>query len=293
MYIDREHRGYIHLYVSTLFTRPGLQRLQALRVVRARVHAGGARNTSSRSAPSQAAALAPLGDSAAAGGARGRRGRGGAGARGGAGGRGAAQEADDRGVGGLGAEVGVPQAGVALAGEGAGDPGVEIGEVPHGDADAVGDGEAGGDGVDVVGGLLLVARGGGREGREADVELGVGDLDAEGGEALEVGRLGCEVGGRAYDVMGLETNTVNLDATGLEGLDDVLCCGGLGSRVLNVVVIVVQLDIGIVQNYSLERDGNVLGSNLGLVSILSRGIGTYLGDVQWCRRRQPGRCRRR
>jgi hypothetical protein len=79
--------------------------------------------------------------------------------------------------------------------------------------------------------------------------------------------------------MGLEADAVDLDAAGLERLDDVLGCGGLGPGVLDVVIVVVQLDIRIVQNCSLERDGDILSSNLALVSI-SHGVrlgGTYGG----------------
>lgn len=206
----------------------------------------------------------------------------GGGAAGASRGRAGAQQADDRGVGRLGGEVRVPQASVALAGESAGDPGVQVSEVPDGDADAAVGGEAGADDVDVVGGLLLVARGGGREGREAHVDFGVGDLDAERREALEVGGLVREGGGLADDEVALESDAVNLDVAGLEGLDDVPGGGGFGARVLDVVVIVVQLDVGVVESSSLECDGDVLGSNLALLACsceVSHGAYSVVEDI--------------
>ena len=140
-----------------------------------------------------------------------------------------AQQMHHRCVRGLGSEIRVPEAGIALAGKGAGDPGVQVREVPQRDADAVDCLEAGLHGIDVVCGLLLVAGAGGGEAAEADVDFGVGDFDVECGEGFEVGDLRGEIWGVAYDEVALETYAIDLDVAGLERLHQVLGCGGFGA----------------------------------------------------------------
>jgi hypothetical protein len=73
----------------------------------------------------------------------------------------------------------------------------------------------------------------------ADVELRVGDLDAEAGEALQRGGQGAAARGAADDEMALEADTVNGGARGLDDLDELDGAVRLGLVVLQVVVVVV------------------------------------------------------
>jgi hypothetical protein len=206
------------------------------------IHAGSPGDTRPRPRPADPSTLRVLWQRATGAGAR-RRGRG---ARSSSRNR-PSKKADDGSVRRLGAEVGVPQAGITFTGERAGDPGVLVREVPERDAHAVLSGKTGANGAEVVGSLLLVARIRGREGGEADIDFGVGDLDAQSSEA----------------------RAVDLDTAGLERFDDILCCGGFGTCVLDVVVVVVQLDVGSVLSSSLIRNGYVLSSNLPIISIFA------------------------
>lgn len=228
------------------------------------IHAGSPGDTRPRPRPADPSTLRVLWQRATGAGAR-RRGRG---ARSSSRNR-PSKKADDGSVRRLGAEVGVPQAGITFTGERAGDPGVLVREVPERDAHAVLSGKTGANGAEVVGSLLLVARIRGREGGEADIDFGVGDLDAQSSEAREVGSEFCLAGGLADDEMALQTHAVDLDTAGLERFDDILCCGGFGTCVLDVVVVVVQLDVGIVLSSSLIRNGYVLSSNLPIISIFA------------------------
>jgi hypothetical protein len=86
----------------------------------------------------------------------------------------------------------------------------------------------------------------------ADVELRVGDLDAEAGEALQRGGQGAAARGAADDEMALEADTVNGGARGLDDLDELDGAVRLGLVVLQVVVVVVPGKIG------LEPDNQML-----------------------------------
>lgn len=135
---------------------------------------------------------------------------------------------------GLLVEVAVIECSIAVL-----DPVVFVDVAPDGDADAAGDVQAGADHVGIVITLLGEGGGGGGDRLVRDVELGVGDFDAESGEALEeVGHGGAR--GRAADLhMGLETDTVNGGAGGFDELDELEGPFGLGAVVLEVVVVVV------------------------------------------------------
>lgn len=263
----------LHLRFSAIFStlHSGLLFVtgpsQALRIVIIHVSAGSSSNTSSGSRPSSATALSPFRDVAAvASSRRGRR----RGARSCASGLSStAEEVNNGSVRRLCGEVVIPEASITLTGEGAGDPGVLVCEIPDSDTDAVICGEACSDGVHVVSSLLLVTRSGGREGGEADVNLGVGYLDSECGEGLEIGNLRVEIWGLADDEMSLETNSINLDVASLKRLDNIQGGCGFGTRVLDVVIVVVQLDIRIVLSSCLECNGDVLRANLDIISLLS------------------------
>ena len=60
--------------------------------------------------------------------------------------------------------------------------------------------------------------------------------------------------------MGLHADTVDGDALRLQALDQVLVCGRLGTRTLDVVVVDVQLREGIGGARSTECDGDVFFS---------------------------------
>jgi hypothetical protein len=140
---------------------------------------------------------------------------------------------DNLGVRLLGSVLVVVQETVVLALEDARDPRVAVGNTPGGDAHATRDSLAGGDDVSEVLGMLvddcLCDRG-----RGADVELGESDVEAEVGEALEVG---LEVGGDSADnEVRLETDTVD-ELLLVESLNQLVSSIGLGVDSLNVVVI--------------------------------------------------------
>lgn len=104
-------------------------------------------------------------------------------------------------------------------------PGVLVRPVPDGYADAFLDFVAGSDRRGVVLSLLLLVLVGLWFIR-ADVELGDGDFEAQVCEGFHVGYLILERWSRADDEVVLKANAIDLDAVGLNELDDVLSCGG-------------------------------------------------------------------
>lgn len=91
-------------------------------------------------------------------------------------------------------------------------------KVPEGDAHAVPHRGARADDAGVVCGLLREAGGGRGEGREADVELGDGELEPERGELFEVL---LQRGGDAADgEVRLQPDAVDGHALAFEGLDE-------------------------------------------------------------------------
>ena len=126
-----------------------------------------------------------------------------------------------------------------MAGESLRNPRVLVRHTPDSDTNAAGDVKARAHDVSVV---VSLGSEGGRRGRKAgvaDVELGVGDLEAEGREATEdSGEVGA--GGRAADdEMALETDAVDGGAGVLDDGDGFVDAVGLGAVVLEVVVVVV------------------------------------------------------
>jgi hypothetical protein len=97
---------------------------------------------------------------------------------------------------------------------------------------------------------------------ESDIKLCVCDFDAEGSEGLQVGDLGGEGRGFSNDEMGLEAYTVNFDAAGFEGGDEVLGGGGFAAGVFDVVIIVVEFYCFVVKGGSFEGNGDVFWSDL-------------------------------
>jgi hypothetical protein len=102
--------------------------------------------------------------------------------------------------------------------------------------------------------LQVRLRGGGLH---ADINLGVGDLDAEIDERLQVAGKVLADGGLTDGEMGLETDAVDLGTVGLDEFDDVLGTGGLGATPFDAVVIVVELNIWVGGSGSLEGNGDV------------------------------------
>ncbi len=75
----------------------------------------------------------------------------------------------------------------------------------------------------------------------ADVELGKGNLQAKGSEALEGGGDAAAAGGTADNEMALEANAVDGGASSLDDLDQLDGLVGLGAVILQVVVVVVSV----------------------------------------------------
>ena len=168
----------------------------------------------------------------------------------------------------------VPRARRTLAREGAGDPRVLskaasdethkhcvshtylVGEVPDGDTNTALDVHTRLHDALVV--LLLlreVRLAGGR--RHADVELRDRDLDAERGELLQHGLERCRH--LPDDEVALEADTVYRHALLLERLDEVEHRGRLRARLLDVVVVDVQLRVRVCRAGGLKCDGDVGG----------------------------------
>jgi hypothetical protein len=182
------------------------------------------------------------------------------------------EDGADGGPGGLLAHVLVVEEGVALAGEDAGDPRVLVREVPDRHADARLLGHAGARHGREVLGLLLQARRAGRQRREPDVQLRVRDLGRAGRDVRLHGGLERGLRGRAADdQMRLHAHAVDACAGVLDEGDD--ACGALllGTRVLDVVVVVVQLGVGIGRSRGFKGDGDVLFSYHVVEDILPVG----------------------
>lgn len=125
----------------------------------------------------------------------------------------------------------------ALAGERIRNPAVLVRDAPDGHADAAVHVEARAHHVREVVALRHQRAVGGREGRVADVQLGVGDLEAEGREAAQRRGEGGPRGGGPDNEVALEANAVDGGAGVLDdlgGLEDAVC---LGAVVLEVIVI--------------------------------------------------------
>lgn len=141
-------------------------------------------------------------------------------------------------------------------------PGVLVRDAPDGHANTSLDGQAAGSHALVsrnLGSRLL----GGDGGVQAHVDLGVDDIDTQVGgcakRGLENGLFGRWAGcGRS--VLGgnvaLVANAVDLDAVGLDELDDAGSAGSLRAVELEVVVVVVQLGVAVLLG-QLEGDGQV------------------------------------
>lgn len=95
---------------------------------------------------------------------------------------------------------------------------------------------------------------------ESDVELGESDVDVQVGKALDGSDVLVERGVVLGDEMGLESNTVNLDALGAQVLDELLNGLGLLAGGLKVVVVIVELGLGGDSCRRLKGEVNVLGA---------------------------------
>lgn len=144
-----------------------------------------------------------------------------------------------------------------MAREGRRDPRVLVGPVPDGDTDAAIDGHTRTDDSVVVGLLLLEELRSRGEGH-ADVELGDRHLDALRSELCPVGREALRK--LADDKVALEANTIERNAGGLEALDEIEHCSGLGARAFNVVVVDVELRVGVGCPSGVQSNLNVLSA---------------------------------
>ena len=147
---------------------------------------------------------------------------------------------EDGAVSGLLNEVLVPRKSIAKASKDLRHPGVLVSPVPDGDANTLVDSKAGSGRVVVSIGLQAVDGVVGGD-RNTDVKLGVSNIDAERSIALDGGNLGVVAGHAVELEVGLHADAIDLCAVLLDQLDDVLRCGDLGARPLQVVVVVVKL----------------------------------------------------
>ena len=160
----------------------------------------------------------------------------------------------------------VPRASRALAGEGARDPRVLVGPVPDGDTDAAVDGHARRDDAVVVR-LLLREERRRRGERHADVELGDCDLDALRRERRKV-LLQAGRGELADDEVALEAYTIERHVRGLEALDKVQHRRRLRARLLDVVVVDIELRVRVRASRGVQGDLDVVGAE-GVVEHVS------------------------
>jgi hypothetical protein len=66
-----------------------------------------------------------------------------------------------------------------------------------------------------------------------------------------------EGGGLADDEMALQTDSIDLDASGFERSDEVLDSGCFGSGIFDVVVVVIKFYGWVVESSGFESDGDV------------------------------------
>lgn len=132
----------------------------------------------------------------------------------------------------------------ALTGERVRDPAVLVRDAPDGDADAAVHVEARAHHAGEVVALRRQRAVRGREGRVADVHLGVGDLEAEGREPAQRRGEGGPGWGGSDDEVALEADAVDGSAGVLDdlgGFDDAVCFGAV---VLEVIVVQVSGEEG-------------------------------------------------
>lgn len=148
-----------------------------------------------------------------------------------------------------------------------------ITEAPHRDANTSRDVETRPDHVHILLGLHLESGGVGREVLDADVELGVGDVEAESCVFIECPGEVLAGGGASDCHVRLEPDAVDGDAGGLHELDDADGTVGFDGEVFEVVwgmlamvftgfqvvhtIIVVELGAGVCSRSKLEGQGEV------------------------------------
>lgn len=93
----------------------------------------------------------------------------------------------------------------------------------------------------IIRGLLRQASRRRRQARETHIDLRVRHLDAKRSKGIDLGQQRRLAGRRPHNEMPLQTDAVNLGAVRLDLLDEGHGVGGLGARVLDVVVVIVQL----------------------------------------------------
>lgn len=154
-------------------------------------------------------------------------------------------------------------------------PRILVSPVPDSHTDASGYSPATLNHGSIVLGLLGDCSGGSRR-VGADIELGDGDVDSQGGESTHVG---CPRGyrfraGGTNDEMSLHADAIDFHAVRLNELDDVLRAGGFGACSFDVVVVVVELGGGICSCGCSESDRDVRWAD-GVVEDV-RAVGTIL-----------------
>lgn len=132
----------------------------------------------------------------------------------------------------------------------------------------------------IVGGLLRQAGRRRRQAGEADIELGVGDLDAQRGKGVDLREQRRGAGRLADDEVALQTDAVDAGAAvGLDLLDEGDGVGGLGAGVLDVVVIVVELGGRVGGGGGGKGQGDVLEAQGGVEDVGAVAAGVVEGFV--------------
>src|SRR5690606_30872225 len=178
-----------------------------------------------------------------------------------AGGSGAAEGREEGVVGTGGLVVLVPQVGVAVAGEGVGDPRAAVAHPPDRDAHAAVHAHAGrGDGRVVLGLLGEFVLVGGQG--DAHVQFGDGHLQAQVHEALHVL---CHVGGNlADDEVALQADPVQRHALVQQVAGEAVQGVALRVEALDVVVVDVELRVGVGGVGGAQGLRDVVGADLAV-----------------------------
>jgi hypothetical protein len=139
----------------------------------------------------------------------------------------------------------IEQQSLALSGENTRNPTILVRHAPHRHANALLDRQTRLGHIRPDRRLRRHALGAQRRSVESDIEFRVRDIDAQIGRSTQrrnqrrrVGRSAGVAIGRLRGQVALVADAVDVDAVGLDKLDDADCAGGFGAVVFNVVVVV-------------------------------------------------------
>lgn len=105
---------------------------------------------------------------------------------------------------------------------------------------------------------------------QANIQFRDGNVNSQISEGFHVGDLVALARRLADDKMRLKPNTVDTDTRLLEVFDDIVLCGeGLGTCVLDVVIVVIEFCPGVCCCSSLESDLDILLTKNIVESVVS------------------------